>query len=127
MRQEPPSCFSALRRKWEALPTLQEYVTEAAAQKCYSLFQWQGKPGAFLVGHPGDAIPSSVLFKALKHFHLCLWWANTGEWQSVNSLQEGTILQLAVIAVQRQQSAPETRIICVLGQKNATVHLRVFG
>jgi len=26
----------------------------------------------------------------------------------VNSLQEGTVLQLAVIAVQRQQSAPET-------------------
>lgn len=45
---------------------------------------------------------------------------------SVNSLQEGTVLQLAVIALWRQWSAPETRNTCILGQKNATVHLRAF-
>lgn len=127
VRQEPLSCFSTLRREWEVLPTLHEYGREAAAQKSYFLFHWQGKPGAFLVRHPGDAIPSSVLCKALKHFRLCPWWTNTGEQQRVNSLQDHTVLQLAVIAVQRQQSAPETRGMCILGQKNATVRLRAFG
>lgn len=96
-------------------------------KKCYFLFQWQGKRGAFLVGHPGDAVPSSVLFEALKH--CCLWvrWTITGEQQRANSLQEGTVLQLALTAVQRQQSALETRVTCILGEKNATVHLGAFG
>lgn len=59
VRKESPSCFSALWRKREVLPASQEYDREAAGQESYSLIQWQGKPGDFLVGHPGDAIPYS--------------------------------------------------------------------